>query len=469
MAIPGNLLSYNQESMETGIASYHAGSNTTVARSTAHAREGTHSLAVTVTGTTGDTYFNLGSDSVAGVQTATTFYFWAYTDASGVTAQVELDYENSSSAYVGYDSFNKQGRAYKALTPGAWTQVVMDTPSAGADATTDRFYGYLYFMGAAVNDVVYVDEVFYGTPTANTVEVAATLPLDATATIPATVTVDAALVLAASTAIPEAADALLGLDAAVTIPDVVYVEATLSLDATVMLPPNNPVTPDRSSTQPALNRSAPLGVDFDLLVYETVTGNIVTELPYTKLTWNTPLDTNGGKCSATIPLTAPELEGVNVRALTTPWRFSLLVAMRDKVMWFGPITPGRTYDGGDTVDIPASELWALLKARVLVGNLDTVGKNGELPTDLTLTAADLPSLCVKVMRTAMQCPGGSLPIRLPDAVDGSAHTRTYQGTQITTAADALGKLTEAEDGPDIRFDAEFVGDRRKARWAMRCG
>lgn len=202
MALPGNLLSYNQESMETNVADYHAGSNTTVARSTAHAREGTHSLAVTVTGTTGETYFNLGSNSVSGVKTASTFYFWAYTDASGITAQVELDYENASSAYVGYDSFNKQGRAYVALTPGAWTQVLMDTPSCNDDATTDRFYGYLYFMGAATNDVVYVDEVFYGTPSASTVEVDASLPLNATATIPATVNVAAALAPDATAAIP---------------------------------------------------------------------------------------------------------------------------------------------------------------------------------------------------------------------------------------------------------------------------
>lgn len=249
----------------------------------------------------------------------------------------------------------------------------------------------------------------------------------------------------------------------------VRVEASLSLDASVMLPPNNSVGTDRSTTQPARNRSGPLQLTYDLLVYETVTGDIVTWLPYTKLTWNTPLDTNGGKCQASIPLYDEGLAGLNLRALTTPWRFSLLVASGPKVHWFGPITPGRSYDGGDTVDIPASELWALLKARVLIGNLDTVGVNGELPTDLTLTAADLPSLCVKVMRTAMQCAGGTLPIRLPDAVDGNAHTRTYQGTQITTAADALAKLTQAEDGPDIRFDAEFVGDRRKARWLMRCG
>jgi hypothetical protein len=217
------------------------------------------------------------------------------------------------------------------------------------------------------------------------------------------------------------------------------------------------------------NRSAPLRLTYDLAIYKTITGRIVESLDYSDLSFNTPLD-DTGQASTTIPLTGRHNGTLDIRSLTTPWRFALLVSAGDSVLWFGPITPGRTYDGGDQVTLPASELWAILKARPLVGNPSTVGVNGELPTDLTLSAADLPSLAVKVVRHALSVPGGSLPLILPDATDGDAHTRTYKGTDFTMAAEALTKLSSAQGGPDIRFDGAFVGgDHRYATWIMRCG
>lgn len=207
---------------------------------------------------------------------------------------------------------------------------------------------------------------------------------------------------------------------------------------------------------------------YDLGIYETRTGAVVDFLPHTALSFNTPLD-DSGKAEATIPLCVPELEGLDLRAVTTPWRFSLLIASGDTVHWFGPITPGRTYNGDGTITLPASELWAIFAARPLLGNYDTVGVNGEPATDLTLTAATLSGLAVRIAERAQVLPGGSLPLALPDYEPGDDHTRTYEGSQLTPAAEALKNLTEVENGPDIRFDAEFVDNRTHARWVMKVG
>ncbi|MGH3096493.1 MAG: glycoside hydrolase family 16 protein [Streptosporangiales bacterium] len=338
------------------------------------------------------------------------------------------------------------------LTPGAWYRVEWHVEGAGQElrlysppnvatpvetitagiTDTAAVSEWRVGQGSASNSPVYVDEMALGSDWIGS----ATPPAQA---------VTATLTLSATAAIPGTSQ---------------QVTATLTLDATASIP-----TPPAGDLP---NRPGPIRLSYDVTVYETVTGRIVTSLPYTKLGWNTPLNT-AGTCSATIPLTAPELSGVNVRALTTPWRFSLLISAGERVLWFGPITPGRSYDGDGTITLPASELWAILKGRLMIGNPATVGKNGELPTDLTVTDKTLAGLAVRVVQFALTVPGGKLPVQMPAPEDGDAHTRTYAGDQITTAADALTKLTQAEDGPDIRFDGTFLDDRRRATYVMRVG
>lgn len=218
----------------------------------------------------------------------------------------------------------------------------------------------------------------------------------------------------------------------------------------------------------------------ELLVYQTVTGRVVTSLPYSDLSWSRPLGTDG-QCAAAIPLPAYEISDphdpdtvkagpIDVRGLTTPWRYSLGVVSEPRMLWLGPITARAYSEDGQqpSVKLAAAELWSILARRHLIGNHRSVGP-GVPPTDWTVTGPSLAALCVEIVRYVLSIPGGFLPVILPEKQAGTEHTRTYKGSDWTDAATALEDIMKDEDGPDIRFDGLLQPDRRFVSWRMRVG
>lgn len=210
---------------------------------------------------------------------------------------------------------------------------------------------------------------------------------------------------------------------------------------------------------------------FDVYVFQTTTGRIVAKLPYSALSFNTPLD-DSGRSTVTVPLTAPGLLGFDIRTRTTPWKYSVLVALGGRCQFIGVINDWPSYsvdDSGGSIEIPAAELWCLLKARPLIANYSTVGINGEPPADLTINGGTLADIAVSAVLQAQNMAGGGFPLDAPAVAVGDEATRTYEGSQITTASDALKNLSDAIGGPDIRFDGRLSADHQTATWVMRVG
>lgn len=153
MAINGNFLAYNIESVETDASGWLAGSNTTIAQSTTHALDGTHSLALTSTAAGATSSFvanRVGGVNPNGLYTC---YFWLYTTVQ-VSAWVAVDWYNASNTYLSTTT------ATTVTVPtNTWTQV--GSPLV-AVATATQSVPILNMTATAGSQIFYCDEMFFG-------------------------------------------------------------------------------------------------------------------------------------------------------------------------------------------------------------------------------------------------------------------------------------------------------------------
>lgn len=154
MAIPGNLLSANDESVETNITGWAAGGNTTIAQSTTQALDGTHSLRLTSTASgtiSANTANRITGLSAGGLYTAS---YWLYPPVQ-VTAHVEVDWYTATtyiSTGVGAD---------QTVPASVWTQI--GAPMT-AVATTQQCIPIIVITATAGSQLYYCDEMFFGWP-----------------------------------------------------------------------------------------------------------------------------------------------------------------------------------------------------------------------------------------------------------------------------------------------------------------
>lgn len=160
MALPGNLLSENQEGIETDASGWVTGAGAFV-RTTARAHSGVASLQLTSAGS-GDT-FCYSANYIQPMTAGTTYtvYSWAYTTLSGVVAKVGCDWRTSGGGYI-----STSQSSGTTLTPNTWTQVIttFTSPASTAGATV-----YLpWFVATASGQVVTFDDMYFGIPPAVT-------------------------------------------------------------------------------------------------------------------------------------------------------------------------------------------------------------------------------------------------------------------------------------------------------------
>ncbi|MFF4403605.1 hypothetical protein [Streptomyces sp. NPDC001404] len=154
MAINGNFLSANVESVETDASGWLAGSNTSIAQSTAHALDGTHSLALTSTASGSTVAFvanRVGGVTASGLYAC---YFWMYSTIASITAWASVDWYNASNTWI----TNTAGPTV-TLATNTWTQV--GAPLV-AVATATQSVPIINVTATAGSQVFYADEMFFG-------------------------------------------------------------------------------------------------------------------------------------------------------------------------------------------------------------------------------------------------------------------------------------------------------------------
>ena len=156
--IPGNLLSYNTQSVETDVSSWYvplgAGS---LSQSTARAVEGTHSLLLTTSGTGSVQVATSGLISITGGAPYRQYYS-AWTTCSR-TLVVEADFYDSTQSFISRQSYPGSPTAIPAST---WTQLsnLVGAPSNAA------YVKFFIIVGSGVSgDTIYFDQMYFGPQT----------------------------------------------------------------------------------------------------------------------------------------------------------------------------------------------------------------------------------------------------------------------------------------------------------------
>lgn len=162
MAQPGNLLSDNNESVETSVAGWAVGAACTVAQSATRAYLGTNSLLATSTSATAPLQFNSAatSDQPSGLTVGATYdtYCWVFTTVSGRTAFWNVDWRTSGNVYI---STSDQSGSPVSLVANQWTLVPYKT--VAAPATTTQCTLLLAINQSATSEQYFVDSFFFGT------------------------------------------------------------------------------------------------------------------------------------------------------------------------------------------------------------------------------------------------------------------------------------------------------------------
>lgn len=142
-----NILPYNVQSIETDASGWEAGGNTTIAQSTAQAKDGTHSLAMTATAAG-------GIGAVTAVWYAVrpsapyTFSCWLYS-ATATTGGIGVDWRDVAGTYLSTD------QTTTPLAAGVWTYIELSAtaPLTAYNVTPVVGYG----MSLSAGQTVYGD------------------------------------------------------------------------------------------------------------------------------------------------------------------------------------------------------------------------------------------------------------------------------------------------------------------------
>lgn len=529
MALSGNLLSYNDESVETSLnTTSFAGSGLTVAWSTAQAKEGTHSVKCTLTSTSGPYLALHPAGSTSGAATATTCYFWVYATVAGATASIEVDYHDSTGAYVGYDSFGKAGKANTPLAVNAWTQVELGT--LAPPAATAAPYVYMYFQGST-GDVFYTDEHFYGTPPSGPPvdQAALSWTSDSAWALSAVAARFAALSLTADSqwslaaAVSKLASASWTADSSWTLDATVVAlqpsaswssDSSMSIDATVTHYASMSWSSDSSlGVTPVAQASASLSWSSDsswsltatviaytppppgpgvvlatqpppvyrLCIADTRTGQVMADLPFTGTpSWSRQINAAGALSNVTVPL-YPTLDSDTLTYMDSDWRYTLIWAYGHRILQAGLIT-GETVDDSQNPAVSTLStmtVWDLLSKKRPILNMghaitdaaaDVVfSSTSPDPANQNLSWGSVARRLVQIGTSYDGDPAYSLPIVLPDPTSGTA-TITYAAADEKFVGQELTNLTQQDNGPEIEFSPEWTDSTQTFfQWRMRVG
>lgn len=221
-----------------------------------------------------------------------------------------------------------------------------------------------------------------------------------------------------------------------------------------------------------------------LLVVDTMTGRRVAELPFTALSWNSPLN-DVGKCTATLLLEAsldairaqgvPDPRAMLRGILTGPYRFSLVACYGSSALMGGPLQPS-TDIAGDRVNVAANGMEKMLDKRILNRPTGT-GTWADPSRDVAFLGTNVRYAMLSVVQEAItDYHGEASQRRLPITCNHpppplGLETFTWNAYDLVRASKALDELAARYDGPDWRLEPYLVEevDGEYVYWDLQIG
>ncbi|MBT2594728.1 hypothetical protein [Arthrobacter sp. ISL-72] len=210
---------------------------------------------------------------------------------------------------------------------------------------------------------------------------------------------------------------------------------------------------------------------FRVFVGNMVTGEITCDLPVASHSWGLRLN-GAGDIDATVRAYAEELRNKDLRNFTAVKKQYLAVAYGDRILEAGPIWK-RDYNASTgALKLGASGIWSLLDMVKVLNWAQINAGTAVTRSVLSLSGLSLGSIASELVRL---CVAGNpfnpgLPIILPAATTAGTNERSYKGYELAFLGETLRKLTQVENGPDIRFQPRYNGaDPTRIEWVMTHG
>jgi hypothetical protein len=203
-----------------------------------------------------------------------------------------------------------------------------------------------------------------------------------------------------------------------------------------------------------------------LLVCDTITGRKLWDLPFTALSWNSPLN-KIGDLSATLPIEAT-LERIRAQGAANPrnalravvlgpYRFCLVVAFGNAAVCGGPLLPADDEDDG-TITVGGAGMEKLLENRVLLNRaLGITDPLGAVTRDITAPDTNAAGAILALAAAAVADYDGTGSRRLPISISHLPDTHgdqdfSWPAYDLNTVWKAISDLVALPDGPDVRLE-----------------
>lgn len=208
--------------------------------------------------------------------------------------------------------------------------------------------------------------------------------------------------------------------------------------------------------------------EFTLYAADTRTGRIAYELPAVSCSWSSAINTDGSlQATLIIEDVLGALSDQDERdprtvlygLLTGGWRYCLVLAYGNSVVWAGPYKKAsRSSDNAAQISLVCADILAVLNKRTAA--------------DQTYTATSLPAIMKQVIDAATTGSGNELPLTSTAATNPiGEESRTYFGYDLKSYAQIIADLIASDNGPDLRFDPVLAlgPDGNYVSWDVQIG
>jgi hypothetical protein len=205
-------------------------------------------------------------------------------------------------------------------------------------------------------------------------------------------------------------------------------------------------------------------------IFDTLSGRTLQEFTPQSGTWS-ERGNEAEQISVTIPLSDPDLAGMDWRNLATEWKSSIAVEEHGR-FYGGPILPHDWANNKLELNLTARGIWTYFDHRhVLPSSAATqslVLSSGMPNTalDTNLSGLDLGTIVKRLVQRACAWSGAALPIiYMPDRA--GTRGKTYAALDFKKVGSAITDITNLVGGPDVRF--RLVRDGLYFSWMLETG
>jgi hypothetical protein len=211
---------------------------------------------------------------------------------------------------------------------------------------------------------------------------------------------------------------------------------------------------------------------FTVCIAETRTGNVAyPDVPYLGIPQFARRINDDSSISIDIPVGDPGVPAVaKLRAITTPWRYSIAILSGKTVLAYGPIMTYQFDQASQVLKLGAGSMWALFSRRLLLNPAATIASplSMDPAQDANYTGWTLATIMKKLASDSVgRGAGYELPIDFPADV-ASTNVRNYPIYDLASVGQRMKDLTQVEQGPDVDWDP-YLATANTIRVLMRIG